>query len=55
MGLVASILALIAIGVTVLADNRYVGFGQSVTRGQQRFLLELAARAWREKETGVDS
>ena len=42
LGLVASILALIAIGVTVLADNRNVGFGQSVTRGQQRFLLGLA-------------
>jgi hypothetical protein len=33
LGLVAGILALIAIGVTVLADNRDVGFGQSVTRG----------------------
>jgi hypothetical protein len=43
VGLAASILALIAIGVTVLADNRYIGFGQSVTRGQQRFLLGLAA------------
>ena len=42
VGLAASILALIAIGVTVLADNRYIGFGQSVTRGQQRFLLGLA-------------
>ena len=43
LGLVASILALVAIGVTVLADNRNAGFGQSVTRGQQRFLLGLAA------------
>ena len=42
LGLVASILALVAIGVTVLADNRNAGFGQSVTRGQQRFLLGLA-------------
>jgi len=33
----------VAIGVTVLADNRNAGFGQSVTRGQQRFLLGLAA------------
>ena len=43
LGLVASFLALMAIGVTVLADNRNAGFGQSVTRGQQRFLLGLAA------------
>jgi hypothetical protein len=42
LGLVASFLALIAIRVTVLADNRNIGFGQSVTRGQQRFLLGLA-------------
>jgi hypothetical protein len=53
LGSVASILALMA--TTVPADNRDVGFGQSVTRGQQRFVLELAARAWLEKETGVDS
>lgn len=42
LGLVASFLALMAIGVTVLADNRNIGFGQSVTRRQQRFLLGLA-------------
>jgi inactivated superfamily I helicase len=42
-GLVASILAVMAIGVTVLADTRDVGFGQSVTRVQQRSLLRLAA------------
>jgi len=42
LGLVASVFALVAIGVTVLADNRNAGFGQTVTRGQQRFLLGLA-------------
>jgi len=42
LGLVASFRALMAIGVTVLADNRNIGFGQSVTRRQQRFLLGLA-------------
>jgi len=42
-GLLASVIAVVALGVTVLADNSNVGFGHTVTRGEQLSLLLLAA------------
>jgi hypothetical protein len=43
IGLVSSVVALMAIALTVLTDNRNLGFGQSVTHSQQLFLLLAAA------------
>ncbi len=42
-GLLASVIAVVALGVTVLADNSNVGFGHTITRGEQVSLLVLAA------------
>ena len=42
-GLLASLVAVCALGVTVAADNGNVGFGHTVTRGEQALLLVLAA------------
>ena len=42
ISLFASTVALLAFAVTMLADNHNAGFGHSVTRGQQIFLLVLA-------------
>ena len=42
-GLLASIVAVCALAVTVVADNSNVGFGHTVTRGEQASLLVLAA------------
>jgi hypothetical protein len=42
VGLVASIVAVAAIGLTLLADNGSFGFGGSVTRAQRIFLLFVA-------------
>ncbi len=42
-GLLASVIAVVALGVTVLADNSNVGFGHTITRGEQVSLL-LAAQ-----------
>jgi hypothetical protein len=41
-GLFASLIAVSALGVTVLANNADVGFGHTVTRGEQVSLLVLA-------------
>lgn len=41
-GLLASLIAVVALGVTVLAGNNNVGFGHTVTRGEQVSLLVLA-------------
>jgi hypothetical protein len=43
IGLFFSVIALVAVGVTVLADNHNSGFGRTVTRGEQIFLLGPAA------------
>ena len=48
LGIVAGILALMAIGIVVLAANRSVGFVQSVTRRQEALLLALARRRKRQ-------
>ena len=42
-GLLASLVAVCALAVTVVADNGNVGFGHTVTRGEQASLLVLAA------------
>ena len=42
-GLWASIIAVAALTVTLLADNHNAGFGHAVTRGQQTFLLSIAS------------
>jgi hypothetical protein len=42
VGLVSSTLAVAAIGLTLLADNRNLGFGGSVTRSEQVALLFVA-------------
>jgi divalent metal cation (Fe/Co/Zn/Cd) transporter len=39
----ASAIALIALAITVLADNHNAVFGRTVTRAEQIFLLALAA------------
>jgi hypothetical protein len=41
-GLLASVMAVVALGLTVLAGNNNVGFGHSVTRAEQASLLVLA-------------
>lgn len=41
--LFASVLAVVALAVTVLADNHNVGFGHTITRGAQMFLLGIAS------------
>ena len=41
-GLLASTVAVAALGVTLLADNHYIGFGYTVTRGEQMLLLGAA-------------
>ena len=42
VGLVSSIVAVAALGLTLLADNGSFGFGGSVTRSQRFFLLCVA-------------
>jgi hypothetical protein len=42
-GLSANIIALVALAVMALAGNQNAGFGRTVTRGEQMFLLLLAA------------
>lgn len=42
-GLLASLIAVCALVVTVAADNGNVGFGHTVSRGEQASLLVLAA------------
>ena len=42
-GLWASIIAVAALAVTVRADNHNAGFGHTVTRGEQMFLLLIAS------------
>jgi hypothetical protein len=42
-GLSASIIALVALAVMALAENQNAGFGRTITRGQQMFLLLVAA------------
>jgi hypothetical protein len=41
-GLVASVIAVAAMAVTILADNKNAGFGQIVTRREQMFLFVIA-------------
>ena len=43
IGLIASIVALLAIGVAVLTGNRNFGGSQTISRSQQLFLLSAAA------------
>jgi hypothetical protein len=42
IGLVSSVVAVVALALTLLAANRNVEFGQSVTLAQQLFLLVAA-------------
>jgi hypothetical protein len=42
-GVLASIIAVAAFAVTVLADNHNAGFGHIVTRGEQMFLFVIAS------------
>ena len=42
-GLIASVVAVLAIGVTVLAGNQNLGGNQTISRSQQLFLLFAAA------------
>ena len=42
-GLIASIVAVLAIGLTILAGNRDLGGNQTISRSQQVFLLSAAA------------
>lgn len=42
-GLLASIIAVAAPAVTVLADNHDAGFGHTVTHGEQIFLFVIAS------------
>jgi len=42
-GLSASIIALVALAVVALAGNQNAGSGRTVTRGEQMFLLLVAA------------
>ena len=41
-GLLASLIAVLALGVTVLADNNNLGFGHTVTRRGQALLFVVA-------------
>ena len=41
-GLLASVMAVAAMGVTIVADNQNAGFGQIVTRREQMFLFVIA-------------
>ncbi len=41
-GLVASVIAVAAMAVTILADDLNAGFGQIVTRREQMFLFVIA-------------
>lgn len=41
-GLLASLIAVAAMAVTILADNQNAGFGQIVTRREQMFLFVIA-------------
>lgn len=41
-GLLASVIAVAAMAVTILADNQNAGFGQIVTRREQVFLFVIA-------------
>lgn len=41
-GLLASVIAVAAMAVTILADNQNAGFGQIVTRREQMFLFVIA-------------
>jgi hypothetical protein len=41
-GVLASVIAVLALGVTVLADNNNLGFGQTVTRREQALLFVVA-------------
>jgi len=41
-GLLASVIAVAAMALTILADNQNVGFGQIVTRREQMFLFVIA-------------
>lgn len=43
VGLWASVIAVVALSVTVLSGNHNAGFGRSVTRGEQVSLLLIAA------------
>ena len=43
VGLIASIVAVLAIGVTVLTGNQDLGGNQTISRSQQVFLLSAAA------------
>jgi len=43
IGLWASVIAVVALGVTVLSGNHNAGFGRSVTRDEQVSLLVIAA------------
>jgi len=63
IGLVASVVAFCAIGLTCVADNRDTGFGHRITAAQQVTLLLLAgilvvmqsaAYLMRRRKTGLD-
>jgi len=41
-GLLASVIAVAALALTILADNQNAGFGQIVTRREQMFLFVIA-------------
>ena len=41
-GVLASLIAVLALGVTVLADNNNLGFGHTVTRREQALLFVVA-------------
>ncbi len=41
-GLLATVIAVAAMAVTILADNQNAGFGQIVTRREQMFLFVIA-------------
>ena len=43
VGLVSSVVALVALGLTVLAGNRNLGRNETITQPQQIFLLLAAA------------
>ena len=43
IGVWCSVIAVIALSVTVLSENHDAGFGRSVTRNEQVFLLFIAA------------
>ena len=42
-GLLASVIAVAAMAVTILADNQNAGFGQIVTRREQMLLFVIAS------------